>query len=314
MCRTPAARIPSPVSEERRSRWPRGISRRTAGKPLCELGASARPIEAAFRSAFEGIRRALVDRVAEERASGYRRVKIKIKHGLDREPVETIPQSARRHSADGRRQRGLHDGRCRQSSGPRWLWIDDDRAAPRLRRPGAARAVAEAVADTNLPGRIDSQSSDRHRRARSRILPDHQHQARASRWIRGVARSSRHRDLQAGSPVAWRMPRPASGARTMHLSTLPGFTLPGVSRRASVLRARSVEKRSTTTRRNDSVPAAASVSFRRPIASSARFKRRGSTRDLSAHGRVDWSARKWFSRKPAVPPCRSCSVCVDAIC
>ena len=58
----------------------------------------------------------LVDRVAIERAAGYRRVKIKIKPGWDVAAVERIRDAVRRHSADGRRQRGLHPrGRARSS-------------------------------------------------------------------------------------------------------------------------------------------------------------------------------------------------------
>jgi O-succinylbenzoate synthase len=67
------------------------LEARLQGKPLCELlGASARPIEAGVSIGIQESIAALVDRVAEERAAGYRRVKIKIKPGWDREPVEAI--------------------------------------------------------------------------------------------------------------------------------------------------------------------------------------------------------------------------------
>jgi O-succinylbenzoate synthase len=67
------------------------LEARLASKPLCELlGASARPIDAGVSIGIQESVAALVDRVAEERASGYRRVKIKIKPGWDREPVEAI--------------------------------------------------------------------------------------------------------------------------------------------------------------------------------------------------------------------------------
>jgi O-succinylbenzoate synthase len=67
------------------------LEARLAGKPLCELlGAAARPIEAGVSIGIQESVAALVDRVAEERASGYRRVKIKIKPGWDRDPVEAI--------------------------------------------------------------------------------------------------------------------------------------------------------------------------------------------------------------------------------
>jgi len=67
------------------------LQARTLGRPLCELlGAKARPIAAGVSIGIQPSPAALVDRVAEERAAGYQRIKIKIKPGWDREPVEAI--------------------------------------------------------------------------------------------------------------------------------------------------------------------------------------------------------------------------------
>jgi O-succinylbenzoate synthase len=67
------------------------LQARLEGRPLCELlGAPARPIESGVSIGIHATTEALVDRVAEERAEGYRRIKIKIKPGWDRRPVEAI--------------------------------------------------------------------------------------------------------------------------------------------------------------------------------------------------------------------------------
>ncbi|HXT71355.1 MAG TPA: o-succinylbenzoate synthase [Vicinamibacterales bacterium] len=67
------------------------LQARLEGRPLCEaLGAKARPIEAGVSIGIQDSVEALVERVAEERAAGYRRVKIKIKPGWDRRPVEAL--------------------------------------------------------------------------------------------------------------------------------------------------------------------------------------------------------------------------------
>ena len=70
------------------------LDARLAGQPLCErLGARARPIESGVSIGIQESVQSLVDRVAEERASGYRRIKIKIKPGWDRAPVEALRQA-----------------------------------------------------------------------------------------------------------------------------------------------------------------------------------------------------------------------------
>jgi O-succinylbenzoate synthase len=67
------------------------LEARLSGRPLCEmLGAKARPIEAGVSIGIQDSVEALVDRVREERSAGYRRVKIKIKPGWDRKPVAAL--------------------------------------------------------------------------------------------------------------------------------------------------------------------------------------------------------------------------------
>jgi O-succinylbenzoate synthase len=67
------------------------LQARLEGRPLCELlGAAPRPIAAGVSIGIQPSPEALVDRVAAELADGYRRIKIKIKPGWDRHPVEAI--------------------------------------------------------------------------------------------------------------------------------------------------------------------------------------------------------------------------------
>jgi O-succinylbenzoate synthase len=64
---------------------------RLEGRPLCEvLGAPARPIPAGVSIGIQPSIEALLDRVDAELAEGYRRIKIKVKPGWDRTPVEAI--------------------------------------------------------------------------------------------------------------------------------------------------------------------------------------------------------------------------------
>ena len=64
---------------------------RLEGRPLCEvLGAKSRPIAAGVSIGIQPSPEALVERVAAELAEGYRRIKIKIKPGWDRRPVEAL--------------------------------------------------------------------------------------------------------------------------------------------------------------------------------------------------------------------------------
>ncbi len=73
------------------------LQARLERKPLCELlGGRARPIAAGVSIGIHDTLDALVERVEAELADGYRRIKIKIKPGWDRAPVEAI----RKHCGD----------------------------------------------------------------------------------------------------------------------------------------------------------------------------------------------------------------------
>jgi O-succinylbenzoate synthase len=67
------------------------LEARQRRRPLCELlGAPARPIAAGVSIGIQPTVEALVDRVAQELGDGYRRIKIKIKPGWDLAPVAAI--------------------------------------------------------------------------------------------------------------------------------------------------------------------------------------------------------------------------------
>jgi len=67
------------------------LQARLEHRPLCELlGGAPRPIAAGVSIGIQPSLEALVDRVASELADGYRRIKIKIKPGWDRRPVEAL--------------------------------------------------------------------------------------------------------------------------------------------------------------------------------------------------------------------------------
>ena len=67
------------------------LQARLEQRPLCELiGGALRPIPAGVSIGIQPSVEALVERVSAELADGYRRIKIKIKPGWDRAPVEAI--------------------------------------------------------------------------------------------------------------------------------------------------------------------------------------------------------------------------------
>lgn len=70
------------------------LDARLQNRPLYELlGGRARPIEAGVSIGIEGSIDELLERVRVELAGGYRRIKIKIKPGWDLKPVEAIRQA-----------------------------------------------------------------------------------------------------------------------------------------------------------------------------------------------------------------------------
>lgn len=205
------------------------LEARLAGRPLCEhLGAAARPIEAGVSIGIQESLSQLVDRVAEERASGYRRVKIKIKPGWDREPVEAL----------------------RKAFGDMPLMVDANAAytlddAPRL-------AELDAFQLMMIEQPLDYDDLVQHARLQKQVstpicLDESIHSPQAAidalelgacRIINikpgrlgGLASSlavhetaiARHVPLWHGGMLETGIGR----AHNLHLSTLPGFTLPG---------------------------------------------------------------------------------------
>jgi o-succinylbenzoate synthase len=202
---------------------------RLAGQPLCDvLGASARPIAAGVSIGIEASTAALVDRVAIELAAGYRRIKIKVKPGWDRAPVEAIratfpdvplmvDANAAYSAADGAALAALDGCNLMMIEQP----LDDDdllqhaRLQRRLTTPiclDESIKSPEAASDAldlgacriiNIkPGRLGGfgPSLAVHTIARARGVP---------LWHGGMLESGIGR------------------AHNLHLSTLPGFTLPG---------------------------------------------------------------------------------------
>jgi O-succinylbenzoate synthase len=205
------------------------LAARREGRPLCELlGAAPRPVPAGVSIGIEPSIEALLDRVAEERDAGYLRIKIKIKPGWDCEPVAAIRArfgaiplmvDANAAYADeapdalaglddfdltmieqpldyddlvrhARLQAVLRTSLCLDES------ITGPRAAADAIEIGACRVI-------NIkPGRVGglAPSMDVHDLARDRQVPV---------WHGGM--------LETG----------IGRAHNLHLSTLPGFVLPG---------------------------------------------------------------------------------------
>lgn len=202
---------------------------REQGAPLCEvLGANARPIAAGVSIGIHPSVDALVDRIASELADGYQRIKIKIKPGWDVEPVRAIrarwpdlalmvDANAAYHLADSERLTALDDSNLMMIEQP--LDYDDlvrhATLQARLRTricldesitgPAAAEDAIDlgACRVINIkPGRMGGHgpSLDVHAIAHARAIP---------LWHGGMLESGIGR------------------AHNLHLSTLPGFTLPG---------------------------------------------------------------------------------------
>jgi O-succinylbenzoate synthase len=205
------------------------LAARLEGRPLCELlGARARPIEAGVSIGIHPSVASLLDQVEAELEAGYRRVKLKIKPGWDRAPVHAVrarfgdvPLMVDANAAYGDDDvdalAALDDCRLMMIEQP--LDYDDlvrhAGLQARLRtaicldesisgRPAAEDALAiGACRVINIkPGRMGGHavSVDVHDLARARQVPV---------WHGGMLESGIGR------------------AHNLHLSTLPGFVLPG---------------------------------------------------------------------------------------
>jgi o-succinylbenzoate synthase len=205
---------------------------RQQGVPLSRaLGGSRRSIESGVSIGIQDSLEQLAERVAVERAAGYRRIKIKIKPGWDVEAVELL--------------------RTRFADGPRMPLMVDANGAYRIADADHLRAL-DAFDLMMIEQPLDYDDIRDHARLQAHIrtpvcLDESLHTVRnaadaielgACRVINikpgrlgGHAQSVELHDLAArhGIPV-WHGGMLESGigrAHNIHLSTLPNFTLPG---------------------------------------------------------------------------------------
>lgn len=202
---------------------------RLEGRPLCEvLGARPRPIAAGVSIGIQPTADALVERVAAELAEGYRRIKIKIKPGWDRVPVEAVrarfgdvllmvDANAAYTAADATTLTALDafdlmmieqpldyddlvDHARLQASLRTPICLDESIKGPKVAIDALGLGACRII--NVKPGRMGgfSPSLAVHEIARDRGIP---------LWHGGMLESGIGR------------------AHNLHLSTLPGFTLPG---------------------------------------------------------------------------------------
>jgi len=205
------------------------LEARLAGQPLCErLGAPARPIPAGVSIGIQPSIDALVARVEAERAEGYQRIKIKIKPGWDVEPVRAIRErlgaiplmvdaNAAYSPTDAAHLRQLDDFDLMMIEQP--LDYDDLVQHARLQSAlGTAICLDESITGPRL-------AADAIELGACRIInikPGRMGGFGPSIAVHDLARA-------AGVPV-WHGGMLESGigrAANLHLSTLPGFSLPG---------------------------------------------------------------------------------------
>lgn len=205
------------------------LAARQARRPLCEwLGASARPIAAGVSIGIHPTIDGLLEQVATELAAGYRRVKIKIKPGWDREPLEAvrkrfgdIPLMADANAAytmhDADRLARLDDLGLMMVEQP--LDYDDLVQHARLQK-----AMTTAIClDESIHGpELAADALDLGACRIINIKPGRMGGYGPSVAVHDLCRAR-------GVPV-WHGGMLETGigrAHNLHLSTLPGFTLPG---------------------------------------------------------------------------------------
>jgi O-succinylbenzoate synthase len=202
---------------------------REQGQPLCDLlGARARPIPAGVSIGIHPSTGALVDRIASELAQGYQRIKIKIKPGWDVEPVRAVrarwpdlalmvDANAAYQASDAARLAALDDRGLMMIEQP--LDYDDLVRHAALQR----RLRTPICLDESITG--PSAAEDALALGACRVInikPGRMGGHGPSLDVHAIA--GRH-----GVPL-WHGGMLESGigrAHNLHLSTLPGFTLPG---------------------------------------------------------------------------------------
>ena len=205
------------------------LEARLAGLPLCELlGAPARPIASGVSIGIQPSIEALAERVAAELADGYRRIKIKIKPGWDRDPVHAlrarfgdiplmVDANAAYQADAAPTLAALDDYRLMMIEQP--LDYDDLVQHARLQR----RVRTPICLDESITG--PQAATDALDLSACRIInikPGRMGGFGPSLAVHELAR-------RRGIPV-WHGGMLESGigrAHNLHLSTLPGFTLPG---------------------------------------------------------------------------------------
>ena len=220
------------------SRWPPGIcAPRAPGVPLSRPARRHAP-RGSNPGVSIGIQDSLdqlAERIAIERAAGYRRIKIKIKPGWDVNAVEMVREQfdGVPLMVDANAAYTLAD--APHLAAPRSLRPDDDRAAAGVRRhPRSRRAAAAAVDARSASTSRSTPSARRRRRSRS---------ARA-------ASSTSSRAASAGTPNR-------SGCTTPPPRTAFRCGTAGCSRAASAARTTSICRRCRISRcRATSRPAA----------------------------------------------------------
>ncbi len=205
------------------------LDARMVGQPLCErLGAAARPIPAGVSIGIHPSIDSLLAQVERELADGYQRIKIKIKPGWDVEPVRAIrarfgniplmvDANAAYRASDGPRLAALDAFDLMMIEQP----LDDDDLVEHAELQKSLRT--RICLDESITG--PKAAADAIALGACRVInikPGRMGGIGPSMAVHDAARA-------AGIPV-WHGGMLESGigrAHNLHLSTLPGFVLPG---------------------------------------------------------------------------------------
>jgi O-succinylbenzoate synthase len=202
---------------------------RLAHRPLCEMiGGSPRPIPAGVSIGIQPSVEALIDRVAAELAEGYQRIKIKIKPGWDRVPVEAIRRAHGQVAlmVDANAAYALEDAPTLEALDEFGLMMieqpldyDDLVRHARLQR----RMTTPICLDESIKGPAAAEDAIELGACRViNIKPGRMGGCAPTRAVHDIA-------VARGVPL-WHGGMLESGigrAHNLHISSLPGFTMPG---------------------------------------------------------------------------------------